>query len=219
MGIWVLSHQPKYLTPLYTPVHKYPDPSSHYEPGSAADFDRLYRVAYPRVYRTLVAILADPSEAEDCAQDAFVQAFKAWRRWRPDAPAEAWIHRIAVNSAISYRRRARLRSAGEVVKRLGRPSPTKDPAEIVVQPDLLGALRTLPPRLAAAIVLRHYHGYNNREIAASLGVSERTVGSRLRQAGERLRAVLGPEVALGAFSLEAPAALSSRKEHETYADS
>jgi RNA polymerase sigma-70 factor (ECF subfamily) len=200
-------------------VHKYPDPSSHYEPGSAADFDRLYRTAYPRIYRTLVAILADPAEAEDCAQDAFVQAFKAWKRWRPDAPAEAWIHRIAVNSAISYRRRARLRSAGEVVKRLGHPSPTRDPAEVAVAPDLLGALRTLPPRLAAAIVLRHYHGYNNREIAASLGVSERTVGTRLRQAGERLRAALGPEVALGAFSLEAPAALSSRKEQETYADS
>jgi hypothetical protein len=59
-------HQPKYLTPLYTSVHRYPDPSSHYEPGSAANFDRLYRTAYPRVYRTLVAILADPSEAEDC---------------------------------------------------------------------------------------------------------------------------------------------------------
>jgi RNA polymerase sigma-70 factor (ECF subfamily) len=219
MGMWALSHQPVYRWPLYTFVLKAPGPPSHYEPGSAADFDRLYRTAYPRVYRTLVAILADPAEAEDCAQDAFVQALKAWKRWRPDAPAEAWIHRIAVNSAISYRRRARLRSVGEVVKRLGRPSPTKDPAEIAVEPDLLGALRTLPPRLAAAIVLRHYHGYNNREIAASLGVSERTVGSRLRQAGERLRAVLGPEVAIGAFSLEAPAALSSRKEQETYADS
>lgn len=196
-----------------------PEPPSHYEPGSAADFDRLYRTAYPRVFRTLVAILADAAEAEDCAQDAFVKAFKAWKRWRPDAPAEAWIHRIAVNSAISYRRRARLRSVSEVVKRLGRPLTAKDPAEIAVQPDLLGALRTLPPRLAAAIVLRHYHGYNNREIAASLGVSERTVGTRLRQAGETLRAVLRPEVALGAFSLEAPAALSSRKEQETYADS
>ena len=195
-----------------------PDPPSQYEPGSAADFDRLYRNAYPRVYRTLVAILADPAEAEDCAQDAFVRAFKAWKRWRPDAPAEAWIHRIAVNSAISYRRRAHLRSVGEVVRRLGRPSPGKDPADVAVHPDLLGALRTLPPKLAAAIVLRHYHGYNNREIAASLDVSERTVGTRLRQAAERLRAVLGPEAALDAFSLEAPEALSSRTEQEIYAD-
>jgi RNA polymerase sigma-70 factor (ECF subfamily) len=218
MGIQALSHQPAYRMPLYTPVQNHPDASSHYEPGSTADFDRLYRNAYPRVYRTLVAILADPSEAEDCAQDSFVQAFKAWKRWRPDAPAEAWIHRIAVNAAISYRRRARLRSVGEVVKRLGRPSPGKDPADVAAQPDVLGALRTLPPKLAAAIVLRHYHGYNNREIAASLGVSERTVGTRLRQAAEKLRLTLGPEVALGAFSLEAPAALSSRTEQEIYAE-
>lgn len=164
-----------------------------------------------------MAILADPAEAEDCAQDAFVHAFKAWSRWRPDAPAEAWIHRIAVNSAISYRRRARLRSAGELVRRLGRPSKGVDPADVAVRPNLLGALRTIPPKLAAAIVLRHYHGYNNREIAAALGVSERTVGTRLRQAGERLRGALGEE-AIRDFSLEAPGALSSRKEVGTYAD-
>jgi RNA polymerase sigma-70 factor (ECF subfamily) len=186
-------------------------PDEPYEPGSRDDFDRLYRTAYPRVFRTLVAILADPAEAEDCAQDAFVHAFKAWGRWRPDAPAEAWIHRIAVNLAISYRRRARIRSVGELLRRLGRPSHGADPAEVATQPDLLGALRVIPPKLAAAIVLRHYHGYNNREIAAALGVSERTVGSRLRQAGERLRVVLG-EMTPNAFSLEAGGALSSRKE-------
>jgi RNA polymerase sigma factor (sigma-70 family) len=146
-----------------------------------------------------------------------VQAFKAWGRWRPDAPAEAWIHRIAVNMAISYRRRAHLRTVGELLRRLGRPARGADPAEVATQPDLLGALRTIPPKLAAAIVLRHYHGYNNREIAAALGVSERTVGSRLQQAGERLRYVLG-EMTPRAFSLEARGALSSRKEQSSYAD-
>jgi RNA polymerase sigma factor (sigma-70 family) len=146
-----------------------------------------------------------------------VHAFKAWGRWRPDAPAEAWVHRIAVNTAISYRRRARLRTVGELLRRLGRPTRGADPAEVATQPDLLGALRAIPPKLAAAIVLRHYHGYNNREIAAALGVSERTVGSRLRQAGERLREVL-EEMPPHAFSLEAGGALSSRKERSSYAD-
>src|ERR1700674_3388534 len=184
-------------------VLKNPDPRPEpYLPGSAEDFDRLYRTAYPRVFRTLVAILGDPAEAEDCAQDAFVHAFRAWPRWRPDAPAEAWVHRIAVNSAISYRRRARLRTVGELLRRLGRPSHGADPAEIATQPNLLGALRTLPPKPAARMVLRHYHGYNNREIAAALGVSERTVGTRLRQAAERLRCVLG-ETAPNPFSRDA----------------
>jgi RNA polymerase sigma-70 factor (ECF subfamily) len=177
------------------------DPNAEtYRPGSPEDFDRLYRTAYPRVYRTLAAILADPAEAEDCAQDAFVQAFGAWKRWRPDAPAEAWVHRIAVNRAISYRRRAKLRTVGEVLRRLGRPVSPADPAEAATQPDLLTALRSIPPKLAAAIVLRHYHGYNNREIAAALGVSERTIGTRLLQAGQKLRAVLKPSFSLGASS-------------------
>ena len=176
-----------------------------YRPGSREDFDRLYRTAYPRVYRTLSVILRDPDEAEDCAQDAFVQAFGAWKRWRPDAPAEAWVHRIAVNQAISYRRRAKLRSVGEILRRLGRPAST-NPADAATRADLLTALRALPPKLAAAIVLRHYHGFNNREIAAALGVSERTIGTRLRQAGERLRAELDAP-----FSLAARSAFSSDK--------
>jgi RNA polymerase sigma-70 factor, ECF subfamily len=175
-----------------------------YRPGSREDFDRLYQVAYPRVYRTLTALLSDPAAAEDCAQDAFVQAFHAWSRWRPDAPAEAWVHRIAVNRAISYRRSAKLRTVGEVLRRFGRPAPAPDPAEHAIRSDLLDALRALPPKLAAAIVLRHVHGYNNREIAAALGVSERTIGTRLRQAGERLRQALEP-----AFSLEASSAFQA----------
>lgn len=183
-----------------------------YTPGSRADFDRLYRSAYPRVYRTLTAILADPDEAEDCAQDAFVQAFQAWERWKPDAPAEAWVHRIAVNRAISHRRRARLRTVGELLRRVGRPGAGTDPADVATSPDLLSALRALPPKLAAAIVLRHYHGYNNREIATALGVSERTIGTRLLQAATRLRAQLEPS----AFSLAPPPAFSSEK-HESYA--
>ena len=162
-------------------------------------------------------ILGDPNEAEDCAQDAFVKAFQAWKRWRPDAPAEAWIHRIAVNRAISYRRGARLRSVAELLRRLGRPAGSIDPAHIATKPDLLTALRSIPPKLAAAIVLRHYHGYNNREIAIALKVSERTIGTRLSQAAALLRAQLEDSRA-SVFSLGARAALSSEQEPSSHAD-
>jgi RNA polymerase sigma-70 factor, ECF subfamily len=164
-----------------------------------------------------MVILGDSAEAEDCAQDSFVKAFQAWKRWRPDAPAEAWIHRIAVNRAISYRRTARLRSVGELLRRLGRPAGSADPAHVATRPDLVSALRSIPPKLAAAIVLRHYHGYNNREIATALGVSERTIGTRLNQAAVRLRALL-EESRPSAFSLDAMTALSSEQESSSYAD-
>ena len=163
-----------------------------YRPGSREDFDRLYRACYPRLVRTLYAVVGDAGAAEDCVQEAFVRAYKAWDRFRPERPAEAWIHQIAVNTAISHRRRERLREVGEVVRRLGRPGLGRDPAQDAVEGDLLRALATLPPKLSVPFVLRHYHGYTNREIVTMTGVPERTVGLRLAQARDELRRRLGP---------------------------
>jgi RNA polymerase sigma factor (sigma-70 family) len=161
-----------------------------YEPGSVEDFDRLYRSSYRRVLYTLYGILGDQAAAEDCAQDAFAKAFKAWRGWKPDAPAEAWIHRIALNVAFSYRRRRRLGEAAELVRRLGRPEPNRDPADVVESRELFRALRQLRPDQAALIVLRHHHGYTNREIAYALNTPESTIASRLAKAKGRIRELL-----------------------------
>jgi RNA polymerase sigma-70 factor (ECF subfamily) len=162
-----------------------------YEPGNEADFERLYRNTYRRILGTLITLLRDRETAEDCTQDAFERAYKSWASWKPDAPAEAWLHRIAINVAISDRRYQRLRQAGEVVRRLGRPAPPPDPASVAEQSDLVRAIRKLPTKQAAALVLRHYHGYTNREIALSLGIPEQTVASRLAAARKHVQAVLG----------------------------
>jgi len=173
-----------------------PRPSTPaYQPGSLYDFDRLYRTSYPRILGTLMGVLGERAAAEDCAQETFVNAFRSWKSWKPDAPAEAWLHRIALNIAISYRRRARLREVGELVRRLGRPEPGSDPADLVGRDDLVKALRRIPAPQAAAIVLRHYHGYSNREIAVALGTPERTVGSRIAAAKRRLQRELGADPA------------------------
>ena len=164
-----------------------------YRAGDRDDFDRLYRACYPRLLRTLFAITGDAASAEDCVQEAFVRAFRAWPRYRPDKSAEAWVHQIAINTAISYRRRAKLRSVGEVLRRLGRPGTGADPAEAASRPDIVAALASLPPRVAADFVLRYHHGYSNREIARLEAVSERTVGARLARAREELGRALGPE--------------------------
>jgi RNA polymerase sigma-70 factor (ECF subfamily) len=107
------------------------------------------------------------------------------------APVEAWLHRIAINVAISDRRHQNLRQAGEVIRRLGKPAPPPDPANLVERSDLIRALHKLPPKQAAALVLRHFHGYTNREIAAALGVPDQTVASRLASARKQLQALLG----------------------------
>jgi RNA polymerase sigma-70 factor, ECF subfamily len=178
-----------------------------YRPGVKEDFDRLYRSTYQRVFATLMLILRNPAAAEDATQEAYVRAFRAWAKWKQDAPAEAWIHRIALNVAFTQRRRERLFEISEVIRRLGRPAES-DPTEIN-QPDLVRELRALPPKQAAVLVLRHLHGFTNREIAGALGIPERTVASRLAAAKTRLRDRLGDVYpaemgtqALSAVSLE-----------------
>ncbi len=162
-----------------------------YAPGSEADFERLYRNTYRRIFGTLITLVRDRATAEDCAQETFERAYRSWSRWKPDAPVEAWLHRIAINVAISDRRHQKLRQAGELVRRLGRPAPGPDPSRLAERSDLVKALKKLPTRQAAALVLRHYHGYSNREIAAAIGVPEQTVASRLAAARKHLQVVLG----------------------------
>lgn len=178
-------------------------PQPPYEPGSPDDFDRLYRDSHGRILRTLIGILRDVPAAEECAQETFVRAFRAWSRWRPEAPAEAWLHRIALHVAASHRRREAVRGLGQTIRRLGLSTAEPAPADHAAAADLLTALRRLPPRQAAVIILRHHHGYSNREIASSLGVPESTVGSRLASAKERLRAELGGGVAAGEPAIDA----------------
>jgi RNA polymerase sigma-70 factor (ECF subfamily) len=161
-----------------------------YEAGARADFDRLYQTSYRRVVRTLLGIVRTREAAEDCAQEAFAKALRSWSTWSGEVPAEAWLHRIAVNTAMSHRRREQIRALPSLLRRLGAPAPGADPAERAQSRSVLAELRTLPPKQAAALILRHYHGYSNREIAAAIGVSERTVGQRiaggLRKMRERL---------------------------------
>ena len=171
--------------------HGEPKVDAPYQPGSEADFERLYRNTYRRILGTLITLVRDRATAEDCAQETFERAYRNWARWKPDAPVEAWLHRIAINVAITDRRHQKIRQAGEIIRRLGRPTPGTDPSLVAERSDLIQAMKKLPTKQAAALVLRHYHGYSNREIAAALGVPEQTIASRLAAARKQLQAVLG----------------------------
>ncbi len=86
--------------------------SPTYQAGNEADFERLYNASYGKILGTVNAMLGDRAAAEDCVQDAFERAYKKWPTWEPIAPAEAWVHRIAINAAVSYTRKMRIREVG-----------------------------------------------------------------------------------------------------------
>src|SRR5260370_41626081 len=107
--------------------------------------------------------LKTPAAAEAAAQEAYLRAFGSWKRWKQDAPAEAWIYRIGLNVASTHRRRERLHEVGEVIRRLGRP---KEPGPAEAAPrDPRRQLPAPRPKQAASLWRRPSHGTTTRDIA------------------------------------------------------
>ena len=159
-----------------------------YKPGSESDFVRLYEREALRLTRTVYGILGDRAEAEDCVQEAFARAYCDWANWKPTAPARFWVQRIAINLALSRRRHQKLAAVKE---RLLHSAPRRDADDIAGSADLLRCLRQLPVKQLTVVLMRFNHGYNNRDIALSLGISDRAVGQRMEAGLKRLGELLG----------------------------
>lgn len=160
-----------------------------------ADFGAFYEQTYQVAFRTALGIVRDTALAADVTQDAYAAAFQQRERFRGEAPGQAWLHRIVVNTALTAVRRRRpvvheLRIA-EAVGRVAGP----DAADRMA---LLEALDELSPRHRAAVVLRYYHDYDYETIARILGTTTTNVGAMLTRARDRLRAELDAPVSAAA---------------------
>lgn len=146
----------------------------------ATQFPLLYEREYVNVYRTIRAMLLSPEEAEDLTQETFVRAYRARFRYRPTAPAGAWLHRIAVNAAISHLRRRKL--ARILPMRLYQAPDDRDYARSEARTVVDAAMAELSPKLRAAVYLHFYLGYSREEVAQMLRIPSGTVASRIAKA-------------------------------------
>ena len=157
---------------------------------------------YARLYRIALAYLRQREDALDVVQEAFVKAYQGASRWDGSAEAGPWLTRVTVNLAIDRWRRNRRR--GETFSPLAdddHAASLADPgasAEQALRGREAGervarALRVLPERQRAVVVLRHYQDLSLEEIAQSLGMSLGTVKSSLHRALARMRERLAPE--------------------------
>jgi len=164
-------------------------PPQHRAVPAADPFDRLFLTEYGRVVAIANRVLADRGEAEDVAQEVFIDFH---RRHRAEAPfAGAWLHQAAVHTALNRIRGRRRREKRELTRALAdRPAPVDDPArlvEIAEQRRLVrSALARLKPKAAAVLALR-YSGLSYAEVGAALRVGTGQVGTLLRRAEQALK--------------------------------
>jgi RNA polymerase sigma-70 factor (ECF subfamily) len=152
---------------------------------------------YRRIYRVALSYLRDPEDALDVVQETFVKAFQNASRWDARAEVGSWLTRIGINQAIDRYRRTRRRrqteapldDGGDHDPRWsdGAPSPEREAMGREAGARLARALRILPERQRAIVVLRHYDQMTLDEIADTLGLSLGTVKSSLHRALVRLR--------------------------------
>jgi RNA polymerase sigma-70 factor, ECF subfamily len=166
--------------------------------GDTARFELLMRRYNERLYRTARAITRDDREAEDVMQQAYVNAFANLRQFKGNAKFATWLTRIAINEALArVRRRGRYEPfedeplGGNTVVPI---RPAADPERQAFAGELRDllewAIDALPDGARAVFMLRDVEGLSTADTAATLGVSEDVVKTRLSRARMALRRFL-----------------------------
>jgi RNA polymerase sigma-70 factor (ECF subfamily) len=149
----------------------------------------VYDASYRRLVAQLFALCGDQHDAEEIVQEAFVKALRKPSAFAALANPEAWLRTVAVNLLRSRWRRSAL-WRGLLPRLPGAEHAAELSADRVA---LVEALGRLPMPLREAVVLHHVADLPTREIAATLGVAEGTVKSRLVKARELLADTLAED--------------------------
>ncbi len=161
--------------------------------GELEAMRQLYEQHASRVYTVVRRLAGDDDLAADLAQDAWTNAFQKIREFRGEAAFGTWVHRIAVNTALTRlrqsARRRDLEQSFDGSSTLGNPDrwPASAAAERVT---VQRALDLLPDGYRSVLWLHDVEGYTHEEIGARLGIAVGTSKSQLSKARARLRSLV-----------------------------
>lgn len=163
--------------------------------GDMAAFEEIYRRHHRRVYSLCLRMTQNQSEAEDLAQDVFVQLFRKVGSFRGESAFTTWLHRMTVNQVLMHFRKKKVRDerSSEDEETPDRIEPgTENPGAmpVVDRIALDHAIAQLPPGYRTTFVLHDIEGYEHEEVARIMGCSVGTSKSQLHKARMKLRALL-----------------------------
>ncbi|MBI1323569.1 sigma-70 family RNA polymerase sigma factor [bacterium] len=172
--------------------------------GESAAFDHLVRRTQDRLYPTVQRIVGSRDEALDVLQETYLKVFRNIGRFQQGCSFYTWVYRIAVNQAISSRRKRRIPSLS-IFGSTDSEAHEFDPLDTDAAPSGLEklvkdervkivdeTLRSLPPAWTAVLVMCDFDELRYDEIAAVLDIPIGTVRSRIHRAREELRKRLEP---------------------------
>ena len=158
-------------------------------PGTEG-FEEFFRAQHPRLVAIALALTGDVEVARDAAQEGLLRAYRSWRSVSALDLPSAWVRKVVVNLTIDDRRR-RTRDQRVMARVAGGTSIAADlPAESSAT---WRAVRELPDRQRAAVVLRYVDDLPVAAIARILGVTDGTVKASLHKARATLEERLGQE--------------------------
>jgi RNA polymerase sigma-70 factor (ECF subfamily) len=162
--------------------------------GDVRAADTLVRRHFRAAWAVAMALLGDPTDAEDACQDAFVRALERIHECRKPDRFVYWLLEIVRNRAHNARDRRRVRSGPplDAIERAGPGDATTATERRELGAHLLAALETLSPEQRQVVLLKDLEGWDHRAIARSLGISEGMSRQHLFTARRALRERLGP---------------------------
>ncbi len=163
--------------------------------GSTASFEQLYRLHSGKVYGLCLRMTGHRETAEDCTQEAFVQAWRSLPRFESRASFGTWMHRIAVNAVLAQARRRgeRLGADGSIEDELADTLRDGSVGDTGAGMDIEAAIAGLPPGARHVLVLAGIYGYTHEETAEMLGVAVGTSKAQLHRARQLLEQRLNVE--------------------------
>ena len=167
--------------------------------GDADAFQALYDRHKRRVYSLCLRMTANTAEAEDLAQEAFLQLYRKIATFRGESAFSTWLHRLSVNVVLMHLRKKGLPvvSLEETTQGGEEDTPKKDfgaedlaLAGSIDRLQLQRAVDDLPPGYRTIFVLHDVEGYEHNEIAQIVGCSIGNSKSQLHKARMKLRDLL-----------------------------